>query len=74
MLQGEENLHGCGVCFPNAKVQQNFTDMIEKTNPLSLNSGSCEAAAGGLKSSCVIFFKSQGTLDVPNQELTQVLS
>jgi hypothetical protein len=45
-----------------------------KTNPLSLNPGSRETAAGGLKSSCVTFFESQGTLDVPNQELTQVLS
>ena len=55
MLQIEENLHRCGVCFPNAKVQRSFTDM-EKTNPLSLNPGSREPAAGGLKSSCVTSF------------------
>ena len=55
MLQVEENLHRCGVCFPNAKVQQSFTDM-EKTNPRSLNSGSREVAAGGLKSSSVTSF------------------
>ena len=67
MLQGEENLRGRGVCFPNAKVQQNFTDKMEKTNPLSLNSGSCEATAGGLRSSCVTFFKSRGTLRLDAQ-------